>query len=89
MKVRRITTTRYQVDGPNGPWSIWDFGDELTVHDGPGLLNRVVARVRPEQVSRMTEGHRMDHIRNAAGAIHVAKLLGSCSPNFRLLWQTP
>lgn len=90
--VPRSTTKCYRVNGPGGrEWSIWDFGDEMTVHEGPGLLDEVAARVPVEKCRRMTAGDRWRHVEDAAGAIHVAKLLEEFgqpgSPTFHLLWR--
>lgn len=82
-------TKCWLVAGPdNVKWSIWDFGDEMTVHDGPGLLDRVVVRVPPELVRKLDAGGKWEHVVDAASAIHVARLLDSDYPTFRKLWRT-
>lgn len=76
------------VAGPGDrKWSIWDFGDEMTVHEGPGLLDRVMARVPEALCRRLTDGDRRFHMESAAGSIHVAKLLGSDNPIWYHLWR--
>ena len=81
-------TMRYLVDGPgNKKWSIWDFGDEMTVQNGRKLTSDVVARVPQWVASKISKEHRWDHVVDAAGAIRVAVLLGSDSPTFHKLWR--
>jgi hypothetical protein len=84
-KVGRTKTWRVQ--GHSCIWSVWDFGDELTIHEGPALTDHVYARVPEEVARRMDDGGRRMHVECATGAIHVAKLLGSDSPQLRLLWR--
>ncbi len=84
-----MATKVYLVKGPGEvEWSVWDHGDELSVCEGPKLTDRLVARVPQSIARKMTDSHRLLHVHDACGAIHVAKLLNSDSPNFHMLWQS-
>ncbi len=83
-----MVTKRYTLCGPGEvKWAVWDHGDELIVTRGPNLTDPVAATVPVEFCRKMTDGDRWCHVQNAVGAIHVAVLLGSDSPNFRYLWR--
>lgn len=88
----RSGTKAWRVAGPGErDWSVWDFGDEMTVHDGPGLLDKTIARIPAEWYRRLTAEERWVHVEGAASAIHTAKLLemigGHGDPTFRQLWR--
>lgn len=83
------TVTVYTVDAPDGKqYSVRVYCDELTAHAGPDLLDRVVARIRPEYARRMEPYWKEHAAHDMLSALHTAALMGrGGQPTKRGLWE--
>lgn len=79
---------QWHVAGPGGvKWSIFDYGDEMSVNAGPYLLSRMVAHIPQPVARRLNAEERWSHVVSAAGSIHTAVMAGWDEPIFHQLWE--